>query len=76
MVARGLLSRPTARSASAGLIAFVAGSIILIDSDFPGFSIPYTLIAGAPRRAARSDPGGRHGGGAAGACRSSPGASR
>jgi len=29
-----------------GLIAFVLGSIILIDSDFPGFSIPYTLIAG------------------------------
>src|SRR5207244_1989530 len=29
-----------------GLIAFVLGSILLIDSDFPGFSIPYTLIAG------------------------------
>jgi membrane-bound serine protease (ClpP class) len=29
-----------------GLIAFVLGSIILVDSDFPGFSIPYTLIAG------------------------------
>jgi len=28
--------------------------IILIDSDFPGFSIPYTLIAApSPRRAAR-----------------------
>jgi len=29
-----------------GLIAFVIGSIILIDSDVPGFSIPYTLIGG------------------------------
>src|SRR6195256_541667 len=29
-----------------GLIAFVLGSIILIDSDFPGFSIPYALIGG------------------------------
>jgi membrane-bound serine protease (ClpP class) len=29
-----------------GLVAFVIGSIILIDSDLPGFEIPYTLIAG------------------------------
>jgi len=29
-----------------GLIAFVIGSIILIDSDVPGFRIPYTLIGG------------------------------
>lgn len=29
-----------------GLIAFVIGSIILIDSDLPGFEIPYTLIGG------------------------------
>ena len=29
-----------------GLISFVLGSIILIDSDLPGFEIPYTLIGG------------------------------
>ncbi|TMI01757.1 MAG: nodulation protein NfeD [Betaproteobacteria bacterium] len=29
-----------------GLIAFVLGSIILIDSDLPGFEIPYALIGG------------------------------
>jgi len=29
-----------------GLAAFVLGSIILIDSDLPGFAIPYTLIGG------------------------------
>ena len=29
-----------------GLIAFALGSVILIDSDFPGFEIPYGLIAG------------------------------
>ncbi len=29
-----------------GLIAFVIGSIILIDSDAPGFAIPYALIGG------------------------------
>ena len=29
-----------------GLIAFVLGSVILIDSDLPGFEIPYGLIAG------------------------------
>lgn len=29
-----------------GLIAFVIGSIILIDSDLPGLEIPYTLIGG------------------------------
>lgn len=29
-----------------GLIAFVLGSIILIDTDMPGFEIPYTLIGG------------------------------
>ena len=29
-----------------GIIAFVIGSIILIDSDLPGFDIPYTLIGG------------------------------
>ena len=29
-----------------GLIAFVLGSLILIDSDFPGFEIPYGLIGG------------------------------
>jgi len=29
-----------------GLIAFVLGSIILIDSDPPGFAIPYSLIGG------------------------------
>ena len=30
-----------------GLIAFVLGSIILIDADVPGFEIPYALIGGA-----------------------------
>jgi membrane-bound serine protease (ClpP class) len=29
-----------------GLIAFALGSVILIDSDFPGLAIPYGLIAG------------------------------
>ena len=29
-----------------GLIAFALGSVILIDTDFPGFEIPYGLIAG------------------------------
>ncbi|MGH8674759.1 MAG: NfeD family protein, partial [Burkholderiales bacterium] len=29
-----------------GLIAFVLGSVILIDSDLPGFAIPYGLIGG------------------------------
>jgi membrane-bound serine protease (ClpP class) len=29
-----------------GLIAFVLGSIILIDTDLPGFEIPYALIGG------------------------------
>jgi membrane-bound serine protease (ClpP class) len=29
-----------------GLISFVLGSIMLIDTDLPGFTIPYTLIAG------------------------------
>ena len=29
-----------------GLISFVLGSIILIDSDLPGFEIPYALIGG------------------------------
>jgi membrane-bound serine protease (ClpP class) len=29
-----------------GLIAFVLGSIILIDTDLPGFDIPYALIGG------------------------------
>lgn len=29
-----------------GLLSFVLGSIILIDSDLPGFAIPYTLIGG------------------------------
>ena len=29
-----------------GLIAFVLGSVILIDSDLPGFEIPYGLIGG------------------------------
>ncbi len=29
-----------------GIVAFVIGSIILIDSDLPGFEIPYTLIGG------------------------------
>ncbi len=29
-----------------GLIAFVIGSIILIDTDVPGFEIPYALIGG------------------------------
>jgi membrane-bound serine protease (ClpP class) len=29
-----------------GLIAFVIGSIILIDTDAPGFEIPYALIGG------------------------------
>ncbi len=29
-----------------GLIAFVIGSVILIDTDIPGFEIPYTLIGG------------------------------
>jgi membrane-bound serine protease (ClpP class) len=29
-----------------GLIAFVIGSVILIDSDLPAFEIPYALIAG------------------------------
>jgi membrane-bound serine protease (ClpP class) len=29
-----------------GLIAFVLGSVILIDSDVPGFEIPYGLIGG------------------------------
>ncbi len=29
-----------------GLIAFVIGSIILIDTDAPGFAIPYALIGG------------------------------
>jgi membrane-bound serine protease (ClpP class) len=29
-----------------GLVAFVLGSVILIDSDLPEFSIPYGLIAG------------------------------
>jgi len=29
-----------------GLIAFVLGSVILIDSDLPGFEIPYSLIGG------------------------------
>ena len=29
-----------------GLISFVLGSIILIDTDLPGFEIPYTLIGG------------------------------
>ncbi len=29
-----------------GLIAFVIGSIILIDTDVPGFAIPYALIGG------------------------------
>jgi membrane-bound serine protease (ClpP class) len=29
-----------------GLVAFVLGSIILIDSDLPGFAIPYGLIGG------------------------------
>src|SRR2546423_15201173 len=31
-----------------GLIAFGLGSIILLDSDFPGFRIPYALIGGIP----------------------------
>ena len=30
-----------------GLIAFVLGSIILIDADIPGLEIPYSLIGGA-----------------------------
>jgi membrane-bound serine protease (ClpP class) len=29
-----------------GLVAFVLGSVILIDSDLPGFEIPYSLIGG------------------------------
>jgi len=29
-----------------GLIAFILGSIILIDTDLPGFEIPYALIGG------------------------------
>jgi membrane-bound serine protease (ClpP class) len=29
-----------------GLVAFVIGSIILVESDLPGFEIPYTLIGG------------------------------
>jgi len=29
-----------------GLISFIIGSIILIDTDLPGFEIPYTLIGG------------------------------
>ena len=29
-----------------GLVAFVLGSVMLIDSDLPGFEIPYSLIAG------------------------------
>lgn len=29
-----------------GLVAFVLGSVMLIDSDLPGFEIPYGLIAG------------------------------
>jgi membrane-bound serine protease (ClpP class) len=29
-----------------GLVAFVLGSVILIDSDLPGFEIPYGLIGG------------------------------
>src|SRR5688572_359661 len=29
-----------------GLIAFVLGSVILIDTDLPGFEIPYSLIGG------------------------------
>jgi membrane-bound serine protease (ClpP class) len=29
-----------------GLIAFVLGSVVLIDSDLPEFDIPYGLIAG------------------------------
>jgi membrane-bound serine protease (ClpP class) len=29
-----------------GLIAFVVGSVILIDTDIPGFGIPYSLIGG------------------------------
>jgi membrane-bound serine protease (ClpP class) len=29
-----------------GVIAFVVGSVILIDTDIPGFGIPYTLIGG------------------------------
>ena len=35
-----------------GLIAFALGSVILIDSDFPGFDIPYGLIAGVTVAAA------------------------
>jgi membrane-bound serine protease (ClpP class) len=29
-----------------GVVAFVVGSVILIDTDLPGFEIPYALIAG------------------------------
>ncbi len=29
-----------------GLIAFVVGAVILVDTDVPGFGIPYALIAG------------------------------
>jgi membrane-bound serine protease (ClpP class) len=29
-----------------GVIAFVVGSVILVDTDVPGFGIPYTLIGG------------------------------
>ena len=34
-----------------GIVAFVIGSIMLIDTDAPGFRIPWPLIAGRPPRA-------------------------
>ena len=36
-----------------GVIAFVVGSVMLIDTDVPGYDIPWTLIATLTRRQRR-----------------------
>ena len=58
-----------------GLIAFVVGSVILIDTDVPGFGVPYALIGGfAARERGVPRVRGRRGGARRGGARWSAGA--